>query len=170
MTITLKPSDMITRFIWDKYQHFCLDDKTSTEIAQIIEDDELFTISEKDAFVIGLTNVLYTPEVVYKLKQFLLEILSNKSFDYDEDVDTDNKIRSRSYINKQILIYSISSFKNKIPKNWSYNDIEFNMGLEQLPTIYDDFIEAVENLDVLSIQDWPCVKCAQVKKIINKLK
>ena len=28
MTITIRPSDMIQTFIWDKYQHFCLDDKS----------------------------------------------------------------------------------------------------------------------------------------------
>lgn len=160
---------MIKTFIWDKYQHFCLDDKTPTQINEIVKNDKEFIITEKDAFVIGLTNVLYTSEVLYKFKQYLLELLINKSFDFAEE-DNNNKIISRPYINQQILIQSINSFKSKIPKNWASDDIKFKKELESLPLIYETFIENVKKLVSKEIQEWPCVKCAQVKKIINKLK
>jgi len=169
MTITIKPSDMIKTFIWDKYQHFCLDDKPNAEIAAIIAADEEFIINERDAFVIGLTNVLYTPEVLYKFKQFLLETLSNKNFDVEE-IDNSGKPKVRSYINRQILIHSCNTFKNKIPKTWIPDDIVFEMELKALPDVYTTFIDGINNLISKEIQDWPCVKCAQVKKIINKLK
>ena len=60
MQIIVKPSDLIKRFIWDKYKHFCLDDKNTAEINVIIDEDLDFEINEEDAFVIGLTNVIYT--------------------------------------------------------------------------------------------------------------
>lgn len=167
MEIKLKPSDLIERFIWDKYEYYCLESKSSTEIAEIIELNEEFIISELDAFVIGLINVIYTDEIIYKFKQFLLELLANKSFDYEDP--TDQELKKKLFINQQILIHSINTFKNKIPKNWKSKDVVFNNQYELLPEKYIQFVESVKELQSITIQDWPCVKCAQVKKIINKL-
>jgi hypothetical protein len=165
MEIKLKPTDIIERFLWDKYEYFCLEEKSNLEIANIIKLNEEFIISENDAFVIGLINVIYTPEVIYKFKQFLLGLLSNKSFEFEDTADN----RKKLFINPQLFVQSINTFKNKIPKNWTSTDIEFNNLCLQLPEKYTQFIENLEKLDILLIQDFPCVKCAQVKKIINRL-
>lgn len=159
MKINVTPSDLIKRFVWDKYEYFCLDGKNNAEINQIIEDDDEFEISEDDAFVIGLTNVIYTNEVIYKFKQFLKEILDNKSFTHE----------GRLYINRQILLDCIHDFKNKLPKKWSSDDAHFNKELELLPDIYIVYTDKVNGLITINVQDWPCVKHAQVKKIINKI-
>lgn len=165
MEIKIKPSDLIHRFIWDKYEYFCLEEQNSVEIADIIKKNEEFIINENDAFVIGLINVIYTPEIIYKFKQFLLELLANKSFEFDDETDGKKKL----FINQQIFTYSINSFKNKIPKNWESLDIEFNNQYHELPSKYEFFLNSLDKLQSIEIQDWPCVKCAQVKKIINKL-
>lgn len=159
MQILVRPSDLIKRFIWDKYKHFCLDEKNAAQINEIIENDLEFEISEEDAFVIGLTNVIYTSEVIYKFKQFLREVLDNKNFDLD----------NRLYINKQIMLDCITDFKNKIPKNWVNNDELFNDQFQKLPNIYLIYEELINNLTTIEIQEWPCIKCTQVKKVINKL-
>jgi len=159
MKITVTPSDLIKRFIWDKYEDFCLDGKNNAEINKIIEDNIEFEITEEDAFVIGLTNVIYTTEVIYKFKQFLREILDNKNFEQD----------NRLYINRQILLDSTHDFKKKIPKKWESDDIAFNNELLQLPQVYETFEKNINNLTTINVQEWPCVKYAQVKKIINKL-
>lgn len=168
MRITITPSDLIKRFIWDKYENFCLDGKNAAEINKIIEEDKEFEISEEDAFVIGLTNVIYTPEVIYKFKQYLREILENKKFEQDK----------RIYINRQLLLDSIAGFKNKIPKRWTckivvggkiVDDHDFNAQLGQLPALYEAFIKNVNTLVTINVQEWPCVKYAQVKKLINKI-
>lgn len=159
MRITVTPSDLIKRFIWDKYEDFCLDGKNNAEINKIIEDNQEFEITEEDAFVIGLTNVIYTTEVIYKFKQFLREILDNKNFEQD----------NRLYINRQILLDCVYDFKKKIPKKWSCDDTVFNHELLQLPQVYEAFEKGVNNLTTINVQEWPCVKYAQVKKIINKL-
>lgn len=159
MKILITPNDLIKRFIWDKYEYFCLDGKNTAEINKIIEENLEFEINEDDAFVIGLTNVVYTTEVVYKFKQFLREILDNKNFEQDK----------RLYINRQILLDCVYDFKNKIPKKWSSDDVVFNNGLGLLPEVYAAFEKGVNGLTTLNVQEWPCVKYAQVKKIINKL-
>lgn len=159
MKIIVQPSDLIKRFVWDKYENFCLDGKNTTEINKIIEENSEFEITEEDAFVIGLTNVIYTTEVIYKFKQYLREILDNKNFEQDK----------RLYINRQILLNSIDNFKNKIPKRWTSDDVVFNAELTQLPKIFEIFEKGVNGLTSIVVQEWPCVKYAQVKKIINKL-
>ena len=159
MKILITPNDLIKRFIWDKYEYFCLDGKNTAEINKLIEENLEFEINEDDAFVVGLTNVVYTTEVIYKFKQFLREILDNKNFEQDK----------RLYINRQILLDCVYDFKNKIPKKWTSDDAVFNNGLSLLPDVYVAFEKGVNGLTTLNVQEWPCVKYAQVKKIINKL-
>lgn len=159
MKIIITPTDLIKRFVWDKYEYFCLDGKNTADINKIIDENKEFEISEEDAFVIGLTNVIYTTEVIYKFKQFLREILDNKNFEQDK----------RLYINRQILLDCVHDFKNKIPKKWSSDDVVFNNELNQLPDVYVAFDKGVNGLTTINVQEWPCVKYAQVKKIINKL-
>ena len=159
MKILITPSDLIKRFVWDQYVEYVLDGKNTADINKIIKDDEEFEICEDDAFVIGLTNVVYTTEVIYKFKQFLREILDNKNFEQD----------NRLYINKQFLLNSIQDFKNKIPKGWISDDNKLNEELTQLPDVYAAFEKGVNALITINVQEWPCVKYAQVKKIINKL-
>jgi hypothetical protein len=159
MKIIVKPSDLISRFLWDKFEYFCLDNKSNAEIAQIIQEDQEFEISENDAFVIGLTNVIYTSEAVYKFKQYLKEILENKSFEQDKKL----------YINKDILVDSISDFKRKIPKNWQSQDPEFNNALASIPGLWETFIKTLAVLPTITVQECACVKYGSVKKIINKL-
>ena len=159
MKIFIKPSDLITRFLWDKYVYFCVDGKNSADIAAVIQADAEFEISERDAFAINLTNVIYTPEVVYKFKQYLKEILENKCFEQD----------NRRYINKDILIDSIADFKSKIPKNWKSDDPEFNHNMAKLDPLYENFQKLISVLATINVQECMCVKYGSVKKVINKL-
>lgn len=159
MTIKIRPSDLISRFIWDSFDSFVLDGKSNAEKNKIIEEDQEFEITEEQAFVIGLTNVIYTNEVIYKYKQFLRSILENKHFEQD----------NRKYINRQLLINCIYTFKNKIPKTYVSKSNQFNTELQQLPGLYTKFTEAINALTTITVQDCPCVKYGQVKKVINKL-
>lgn len=160
MKILVKPSDLIKRFVWDKYEYYCMQGVSKDSIKQLIENDEEFELLEKDAFVIGFLCVIYTDQVIYKFKQFLLDNLNNKNFEHED---------GRLWTNRQILTEAVQTFKNKIPTDWVSDDLEFNYQLKQLSNIYDTFITSLENLDTLIIQEWPCVKCGQVKKLINKI-
>ena len=159
MKIIITPSDLIERFIWDKYDSFCLDGKTTNEVNKIIAENKEFEISEDDAFVIGLTNVIYTSEVVYKFKQFAKYILETKSFESE----------TKYYINKGIVIQSMNEFKKKIPKNWKSSDVSFNYELLKIDELITKYEKAINLLPSIMVQEWPCVKKGNVKKIINKL-
>jgi len=164
MEIKLRYSDLIERMVWDKYRYFILDGMTKEEVDELIQKNEEFIINEKDAYVIGLLNTLYTEEVVYKYKQHLREIIENKSFNYD---DVDNKVRK--YITRKILLTNANKFKNKIPSSYTSKNNEFNKQKDMLIDVNNFFIEEVKKLEYTIIQDWPCVKYGQVKKIINRI-
>lgn len=159
MTITIKPSHLIERFLWDEYEKYCLENKSQQEISDIIKKDQEFKISEQDAFVIGLLCTIYTNEVGYKFKLFLKAILENKSFDID----------SKYFINRELLIDETKKFEKKIPKDWKSSDSIFNKGLKEIPKTIKEFEDNLRKLPTVSIQDWPCVNYISVKKIINKL-
>lgn len=176
MKLIIKPSDLIKRFIWDKYQHFCLKGKTYKEIDSIILEDKEFQISEEDAFVIGLTNVLYTDHVVYKFKQHLKEILENKSFDNKEEIENDDDDDDEIYhavklmVSKQLMIDSANDFLNKIPKVWDITKESniFQNEINQITDLTKIFIEKINKLPVTIIQNWPSIKYVSAKKTINK--
>jgi len=159
MEIRIKPSELISRYLWDEYVRFCIPKSEKSNIQSIIEKDEEFIISEKDAFVIGLLCVIYTPNVIYKFNQYIKELIENKSIIHER----------RAHLSKDLLIDNISTYKNKIPLNWTSNDIEFNMELKKLDKIYELFILNIDNLVTCTIQDTLCVRSGQVKKIVNKI-
>jgi hypothetical protein len=177
MILSIKPSDLIKRFIWDKYQHFCLQHLSYNDINNLIKTDKEFIISEEDAFVIGLTNVIYTDNVIYKLKQHMKEVLENKSFDeketltnVNEDSEDDTYVSIRLMVNKQLMIDSAKEFLNKIPAAWDYSkeSNKFNTQLESIPKIISVFVDKIEKLPISVIQEWPCIKYVSAKKTINK--
>lgn len=159
MEIKIKPSELIERFIWDKYVYYCLSDNNKSEIQEIIENNLEINISEEDSFVIGLTNVIYTDELLYKFKQYILDVLFNKNTEYDR----------RLYVNKQLLLDNIIIFKNKIPQNYISDNIIFNKNLNEIQDKYEIFAIYIDNLEITLIDEWEFVKCGQVKKILNKL-
>lgn len=160
MKIFIKPSEIIERCIWDDYTRFALKGKFSREeIRKIIADDEEFEIDESMAFVIGLLNRVYTPNVIYKLNQLLKSNLENKSV----------IVEKRLQINKDLLEDSALRFIKKFPENFVSKDIEFNINFKQLQDIIDLFVYNVNQLETTKFKDVEMVKCKQVKKIINEI-
>lgn len=169
MKIIVKPSDLISRLVWDLYEYHILQDLSKSEISEIIEKDEEFELNEHDAFIIGLLNTVFTDELIYKYTQFLRQILALKSFKNDEP-DKDGNIKSRSYITKQMLLTYSDKFLKKIPTDFKLNgEPKFNIELKQLNEIHELFKDSVEELDVFVVKKWDCIKSGQVKKIINKI-
>lgn len=185
MKIIIKPSDLIKRFIWDSYEYFCLNTVNKAEVDKIIKEDKEFEISENDAFVIGLTSVIYTDLIVYKFKLYLKEVLENKSFDYAQKAEPDPQENEEGLtdeneevytspklmINKDIMIANAKSFLNKIPKSWNTGNesILFIDELNRIPDLTKEFIEKLQKLQTSNINDWQCVKYVSVKKLINKI-
>lgn len=159
MTITIRPSDLIERFVWDKYVHFCLHGVPKATVAEMVQADEEFIMKEEDAFVIGLTGVIYTNDIAYKFKQHVKELIENKSFEFEK----------RLHMNKQLLLDNVRAFLRKVPANYQSSDPAFNIGISGLDTLHELFRINVENLQTVTVQDWQCVRSGQVKKIINRI-
>lgn len=160
MKILIKPSEIIERCIWDEYVRFALKDKyNKEEIRNIIEANEEFEIDESMAFVIGLLNRIYTPNIIYKLNQSLKSDLENKSV----------VVEKRLQINKDILEDSALKFIKKIPAGYVSDDILFNKNLEKLENIITLFIYNINQLGTTTFKNVSMVKCKQVKKIINEI-
>src|ERR1035437_9040656 len=178
MKLIVKPSDLIKRFIWDKYEQFILLNLSNANIEKIIKEDKEFEISESDAFVIGLTCVIYTDKVIYKYKIYLRELLENKSFDTgnpttetneEGEEETVNKVKLM--INKEIAIDNAKLFLNKLPKCWdsSKESNMFNREILQISAVSEKLCQTIEKLPTSVIDGWPCVKYISVKKSINKI-
>ena len=178
MKLLVKPSDLIKRFIWDQYEHFCLHDISNGEIEKIIKEDKEFEISEPDAFVVGLTNVIYSDKVIYKYKIYLKDLLENKSFDAgnpttetNDDGEEETFHKVKMMINKELVINHAKLFFNKLPKTWdsSKESNMFNRETAQIPDLSKKLCTIIEKLPTTMIQGWPCVKYISVKKAINKV-
>jgi len=160
MKILIKPSEIIERCLWDEYERYCLSKLNKAQINQIILNDEEFEISEKDAFVINLTNVIYTDNVAYKLQQYLKSCVMNKSFEYNKS----------NYMQKDMILMSIDDFYKKFPKIYlEHYDNEFTDGLKNIKDI-NKIISKIQNLKETIIQDIPCVVCGPLIKFINEIK
>jgi hypothetical protein len=57
MQIIVTPNDIIQRCLWDKYKRFCLHDNNEEEIKNIVEANKPVSLSENDAYVIGLLKI-----------------------------------------------------------------------------------------------------------------
>jgi len=77
MKITIRPSGIIKRCCWDAYVYYVL--KSDKEGQKLLEADEEFEISEKDALVMGLLKVIETDNLIHKFNGYIVEVLMNKS-------------------------------------------------------------------------------------------
>jgi hypothetical protein len=169
MKIIVKPSDLIGRLVWDMYEYHVLQDLSKKQINELIEKNEEFELSEKDAFVIGLLNTIFTDELIYKYTQYLRQILDIKNFSNLEH-DKDGSPTHRSYVTKQMLLTYSDNFFKKIPTDYILvGEPKFNIQLKQLTEIHEIFKNEIEQLEVSIVKKWECVKYGQVKKIINKI-
>lgn len=162
MKILIKPSEIIERFIQDKYEHFCLSDLSHSVKQKLVQENKEFELSEEDAFVIGFTNVIYTDELLYKFKQYIKEILENKKFDYEK----------KYYINKDFILNSVYDFKKKIPNYYIINDVVFANNWKNLSLVFEKFLKAINELPFLVIEEFQKMEVItplSVKKVLNKL-
>lgn len=160
MKIIIKPSDIIERCLWDKYYRFCLKNNyNKEEVKKIVAENKEFEISEKDAFVIGLLNCIYTPDLIYKLNQLLKSDLENKSTIID----------NRLHINRDLLVDSATNFLLKFPDFFKSDKYDFNLYYNKLDKIIQLFIFNLNNLETTKFKDALMVKCKQVKKLINEI-
>jgi hypothetical protein len=126
----MTPNDIIERCLWDKYKRFVLYDLTETEVKTLVEENLPVSLSEEDAFAIGLLKVIETDNLIHRFNENMLEILQVKS----------NIINDELFINKTSVLKEISSYLNKFPEYFKAN-FNYKKAIEELK----DYIVKIES-------------------------
>jgi hypothetical protein len=108
MIITLTPDDIIRRGLWSDYKKFVLKDLSEDQIINIVKENKLITITENDAYVVGLLKVIETENLVHRFNINIQDLLQIKSNIFDEGI----------YINKNLIYREISNYKLRFPEYW----------------------------------------------------
>jgi len=138
MIITVQPSDIIKRCLWNEYKRFCLGGKSKDEIDLFIIEDKPFIISEDDAYVIGLLKVVETDNLVHRFKIYIEDLLNARSNLFD------NKL----FINKNTIMYDVLDFKNRFPISFKAPNFEYKSSIDELNQKIDEVYEELTKLKV----------------------
>lgn len=137
MQIIVTPNDIIQRCLWDKYAKFCLNDKNKEEINKIISNNKPISLSENDAYVIGLLKIIETDNLVHRFNEDIIESLQIKS----------NIIDDQLYIKKTVILKQIDEYLNKFPDAYE-PPISYTQALEDLKVYVKDVRNKVSKLEI----------------------
>lgn len=121
MQIIMTPNDIIERCLWDKYKRFVLYDLTEDEIKSLVEENLPVSLSENDAYAIGLLKVIETDNLIHRFNENILEVLQVKS----------NIINDELFINKASILKEITTYMNKFPEYFKAN-FNYKKAIEEL--------------------------------------
>jgi len=139
MKILIKPSDIIERALWYKYEYYILKDKTQSEIDAIVEENKEFQINEKDALIINLLKCVETDNLQHRLNQHILRTLEVKS----TTINVDKK--NIQVISKNSIEYELKTFLKNFPDKWNPSH-PYKQGLEELKSYIDYLLQKVDEL------------------------
>lgn len=141
MQIIVTPNDIIQRCLWDKYAKFCLKGKNKEEISNILANNKPISLSENDAYVIGLLKVIETENLVHRFNEEIIESLQIKS----------NVIDDQLYIKKSMILKQIDEYMNKFPVSYT-PPVNYIDALKDLTKYVGDIRETVSVLKITSIK------------------
>jgi len=160
MKILITPDDIIKRCIWANYKKFVLKNKTKTELIEIVEKNELTTISEKDAYVIGLLKIIETDDLVHRFRLNIEEFVKIKT--------TVNK--NRVIISKSALIKEINEFIYQFPSYYKTTDY-YQEKIDEMKKFALDIIDKINELEIIEImfkeKNFVFVNSKDVNKLIK---
>ena len=161
MQILLTPDDIIKRCLWHNYKKFVLKNKKEVEINEIIKRNEITTINENDAYVIGLLKYIKTENLIHRFNLEIEEFLKIKS--------TINK--SNVVINRGSILKEVSDFKDRFPNAYNPNDIYLN-AISELNEHVNNVYDEISQLETIKIPNkknimYTYVLSNRVKKLIS---
>lgn len=160
MNILITPEDIIKRCLWTKYRKFVLTNKKKQEINEIIEKNEIQTISENDAYVIGLLKVIETPNLVHRFRLEIEEFVKIKT--------TVNK--ERVIINKSSLMNEVNEFNDRFPEAYKPDPI-YRESIDKMKLFIKDVYEQIDKLETIEImfkeKNYTYVYSKDVNKILK---
>lgn len=142
MQIIVTPNDIIQRCLWDKYKKFCLHDKDEKEITKLVENNKPISLSENDAYVIGLLKVIETDNFVHRFNEDTIDFLQIKSSIVEDDL----------HINKNSFNKFVNNYQDKFPSYYNPN-ASYKIGLENLDEYLTLIKTKMENLEEVSVEN-----------------
>ena len=142
MQIIVTPNDIIQRCLWDKYKKFILYDKQEEEIKKIVDDNKPFSLTEEDAYAIGLLKIIETDNLIHRFNENILDVLQIKS----------NIIQDELYINKNTLLKELSNYMNKFPDYYKPT-FNYKQAIEDLKKYLKEIDKKVSQLDTVNVKN-----------------
>jgi hypothetical protein len=140
MQITLTPEDLIRRCVWDNYVYYTVG--SDKEAEKILKENKEFTLSERDALIIGLLKVIETDNLIFKFNTYTVELLTNKSI----------KEKDFLLIRKKTFDIAVDKFLDKFPDYWEPNT-SYAIALKELVDYINGIKSEVEKLEIHKIVD-----------------
>lgn len=158
MQIIITPNDIIQRCLWDKYKRFCLHNSNNEEIKTLVEENKPLSLSENDAYVIGLLKIIETDNLIHRFNDDIFEFLQIKSSIINNDL----------YISKYAITKFIVSYNNKFP-NYYTPPVNYENGLYDLLNYIKTIEERLETLETTTIKNRDKLITYFVSKDIKKI-
>lgn len=161
MQILITVEDMIRRCLWTKYQKFVLKDIKKEEIEKIIQENKIVSISENDAYVIGLLKTIETTNLIHRFNLHIDDFLKIKS-----TINNDKVI-----INKSSLLKEIIEFKDMFPEAYK-PDKDYQVAIDDMKEYVVDLYEKIEELEIIQInmhdKVFTYILSSDVQKLIKR--
>lgn len=142
MQIIVTPNDIIQRCLWDKYKKFILYEKNEDDVKKIVEENKPFSLSEEDAYAIGLLRIIDTDNLVHRFNENILDILQIKS----------NIIKDELYINRTTIIREISTYMAKFPEYYK-PPFNYKQAIDELKNYIEYVDKEIAKLEIINVKN-----------------
>ena len=158
MQIKITPEDIIRRGLWDYYTYYIVGSEKDSQ--ELLRKNEEFTLSERDAIVIGLLKVMETDNLIHRFNDYLVNFLSSRSIKEKTDL----------LIKKKTLESSIQKFLDKFPEYWK-PPVNYANSLKELKKYIDAFSSDLKELNIINVNilnvSYEFYSSNSVKKLLN---
>lgn len=137
MIITLTIDDIIKRCLWSDYKRFVLKDKSEQEIQQIVRENKPVSLTENDAYAIGLLKVIETDNLVHRFIVHMKDVINIKSSIIEKNV----------YLSVKIVENELESFKKRFPEYWC-SDHVYKNSIEDLIIFISGLQESIKIFEI----------------------
>lgn len=141
MQIILTPSDIIQRCVWDKYVNYCIFKLSKEDITKIIIDNKPISMSEEDAYAIGLLKIIETDNLVHRFNETILDMLQIKS----------NVIDDELYINKTATLKEVTNYMKKFPEHYKA-PFNYKQSMIELVNYIKIFEDKISNIEIVNVK------------------
>ena len=142
MQIIITPNDIIQRCLWDKYRKFIVYEKTEEEIKKIVDENKPFSLTEDDAYAVGLLKIIETDNLIHRFNENILDVLQIKS----------NIIKDELYINRTTMVREISTYMLKFPEYYKA-PFNYKQSIEELKVYIEKVEIKILDLEIINVKN-----------------